>query len=76
MQVAGAQPQLEIPIPEYDWRNGNPDEFHQTFVKTPHPVVLRGFLTVNEYKESYYDGPLTIAVGYTTVRSIIMRLSV
>ena len=34
----------EIPIPEYDWRNGSPEEFFETFVKRPHPVVLRGFM--------------------------------
>ncbi len=37
-----------IPIPEYDWKNGSPEEFHQTFVKRPHPVVLRGFLKGRE----------------------------
>ncbi len=37
----------KIPIPEYDWKNGSPDEFYNTFVKSPHPVVLRGF-----YKDS------------------------
>ena len=30
-----------IKVPEYDWKNGSPDEFYQTFVKRPHPVVLR-----------------------------------
>ncbi len=34
----------EIPIPEYDWKNGDPDTFFKTFVKRPHPVVLRGFM--------------------------------
>ena len=34
----------EVPIPEYDWRNGSPEEFYASFVKTPHPVVLRGFM--------------------------------
>jgi len=34
----------EVPIPEYDWKNGDPETFYQTFVKTPHPVVLRGFM--------------------------------
>ena len=31
-------------VPEYDWKNGNPEVFYQTFVKRPHPVVLRGFM--------------------------------
>lgn len=31
------------PIPEYDWKNGNPDEFYQRYIKTPMPCVLRGF---------------------------------
>jgi hypothetical protein len=34
----------EMKIPEYDWKKGNPEEFYQTFVKRPHPVVLRGFM--------------------------------
>ena len=33
----------EIPLPEYDWKNGNPKDFMEKFVKTPQPVVLRGF---------------------------------
>ena len=33
-----------IKVPEYDWKNGSPDEFYETFVKRPHPVVLRGFM--------------------------------
>lgn len=34
----------EVPIPEYDWKNGNPQEFYNLFVKKPHPVILRGFM--------------------------------
>jgi hypothetical protein len=34
----------EIAIPEYDWKKGTPEEFYQTFVKRPHPVILRGFM--------------------------------
>jgi hypothetical protein len=34
----------DIAIPEYDWKNGNPEEFYRTFVARPHPVVLRGFM--------------------------------
>ncbi len=34
----------EIPIPEYDWKNGDPETFHKTFVARPHPVILRGFM--------------------------------
>ena len=33
-----------IKVPEYDWKNGSPEEFYKTFVKRPHPVVLRGFM--------------------------------
>lgn len=33
----------DIPLPEYDWENGDPDEFYELFVATPMPVVLRGF---------------------------------
>jgi hypothetical protein len=33
-----------LPIPEYDWKKGNPQEFYDTFVKRPHPVVLKGFM--------------------------------
>ncbi len=43
----------EIQIPEYDWKNGNPDEFYNTFVKTPHPVVLRGFIKDTPLTKEY-----------------------
>lgn len=33
-----------IPIPEYDWRNNDPETFFQTFVTRPHPVILRDFM--------------------------------
>ena len=36
--------QSEVPIPEYDWKNGTPQEFYDTFVVRPHPVILRGFM--------------------------------
>jgi hypothetical protein len=36
--------QREVPIPEYDWENGDPETFYKTFVLRPHPVVLRGFV--------------------------------
>ena len=36
--------QRKMPIPEYDWQNGDPETFYQTFAKRPHPVVLRGFM--------------------------------
>lgn len=36
--------ETDIPIPEYDWENGSPEEFHELFVKQAHPVVLRGFM--------------------------------
>lgn len=34
----------EIPIPEYDWKNGDPETFYKTFAVRPHPVILRGFM--------------------------------
>ena len=45
----------DIPIPEYDWRNGNPDEFYETFVKKPHPVILRGFLNGRDIMKYTFD---------------------
>lgn len=30
-------------IPEYDWKNGSPEEFHDLYVKNPKPVILRKF---------------------------------
>ncbi|HZX20132.1 MAG TPA: cupin-like domain-containing protein [archaeon] len=33
-----------IPLPEYDWKKGNAEDFFENWVKNPHPVVLRGFL--------------------------------
>ncbi len=45
-----------MPIPEYDWKNGNPKEFYETFVKRPHPVILRGFMKdTNLIKEFSFD---------------------
>lgn len=35
-----------IPIPEYDWQHGSPEEFHKLFVKSTHPVILRNFMKV------------------------------
>ena len=44
-KAAGHTPDAsEVPIPEYDWKNGSPDEFYETFVRRPHPVILRGFM--------------------------------
>ncbi len=34
----------QIPIPEFDWKNRNPEEFNRLYGQHPHPVVLRGFL--------------------------------
>mmetsp|Transcript_4152 Transcript_4152/g.9298 ORF Transcript_4152/g.9298 Transcript_4152/m.9298 type:complete len:421 (-) Transcript_4152:639-1901(-) len=36
--------QRDVAIPEYDWKNGDPDTFYKTFAVRPHPVVLRGFM--------------------------------
>jgi hypothetical protein len=36
--------QRKMPIPEYDWKNGDPETFFKTFAIRPHPVVLRGFM--------------------------------
>eukprot|EP01035_Chromulina_nebulosa_P030476 gene30476-40492_t len=38
----------EVPIPEFDWKNGDPEVFYKTFVARPHPVVLRGFMAGTE----------------------------
>jgi len=43
VEVHGIVQTEEMPLPEYDWRNGSPEDFHQKFVVTPMPVVLRGF---------------------------------
>jgi hypothetical protein len=31
--------QRDMAIPEYDWKNGDPDTFYKTFAVRPHPVV-------------------------------------
>ena len=50
-----------IKVPEYDWKNGSPEEFYQTFVKRPHPVVLRGFMKgealLKDYRDVLKSGP-------------------
>ncbi|MDZ4689590.1 MAG: cupin-like domain-containing protein [Planctomycetaceae bacterium] len=38
----------EIPLPEYDWRKGSPEEFYDRYVRTPMPVVLREFALQTE----------------------------
>ncbi len=40
-------------MPEYDWKNGSPDEFYHTFIKKPHPVVLRGFFKGRKLMNDY-----------------------
>ncbi|MGB2445819.1 MAG: cupin-like domain-containing protein, partial [Schleiferiaceae bacterium] len=30
-------------VDEYDWKNGSPEDFYEKYVKTPKPVILRGF---------------------------------
>ncbi len=44
-----------IPVPEYNWRNGSPIEFYETYVKRPHPVILRGFMKGTELMDLTFD---------------------
>ncbi len=44
-----------IPLPEYDWKNGSPAEFFKLYVKTPHPVVLRGFNEGQDIMKNNFD---------------------
>ncbi len=44
-----------IPVPEYDWKKGSPQEFYETYVKNPHPVILRNFMEGTELLECTYD---------------------
>lgn len=51
--------QRDMPIPEYDWKNGSPEVFYKTFAERPHPVVLRGFMKDTELlKELNWDSVL------------------
>jgi hypothetical protein len=34
----------DIPLPTWDWKTGDPEEFYEKFVKHPHPVLLKGFM--------------------------------
>ncbi len=43
----------EVQVPEYDWQNGNPREFYETYVKKGHPVVLRGFMKDSRLTKDY-----------------------
>ena len=56
-----------IPIPEYDWKNGNPEEFYNTYVKRPHPVILRGFLKGTKIMEEYTFDKMVEKFGEETV---------
>lgn len=55
MKESGYKPQ-EIPIPEFDWRNGKPEDLYKNFIRRPHPVILRGFLEGTDIlKEFTFD---------------------
>jgi len=59
IEAAGfTEAQRSIPIPEYDWASGDPETFYKTFVKRPHPVILRGFMA---------DQPLLKELGWDSV---------
>lgn len=40
--------QRKMPMPEYDWQNGDPETFFNNFAVRSHPVVLRGFMKDTE----------------------------
>ncbi len=44
-----------IPVPEYDWEKGNPQEFYETYVKRPHPVILRNFMKGSKLMDLSFD---------------------
>ncbi len=44
-----------IPVPEYDWKKGSPQEFYETYVKNPHPVILRNFMEGTDLLKYTYD---------------------
>ena len=52
MKESGYKPKA-IPIPEFDWKNGNPENLYKNFIKRPHPVILRGFLKGSELLKEY-----------------------
>ena len=56
-----------IPIPEYDWKKGNPEEFYKTFVERPHPVILRGFLKGTKLMQDYTFDKIVERFGEETV---------
>jgi len=43
----------EVALPEYDWQNGNPEEFYERYIKTPMPVVLRGYALQTDAARSW-----------------------
>ncbi len=56
-----------IPIPEYDWKSGSPNEFYETFTKRPHPVVLRGFLEGTDLLDDFTFDKVVERFGEETV---------
>jgi len=69
-----------IPLPEYDWRNGSPEDFYRKFVATPQPVLLRGFgLQTDAVKKWSFDyildkcGDVEVSLN-TTERDWVGRL--
>lgn len=41
------------PLPEYDWRNGNAEDFYAKYIQTPQPVVLRGYALQTDAVKSW-----------------------
>ncbi len=70
-----------MPVPEYDWKNGSPQEFRRLFVDSPHPVLLRGFakeqslvrqFTFDKILEKYGEEDILMSInGNTEVHNLI-----
>jgi lysine-specific demethylase 8 len=64
-QVAATHPvqTVEHPIPEFDWQNRSADDFFENFVKTPMPVVLRGYALQTEAAKTWTFDNILDRVG-------------
>ncbi|GAX20357.1 hypothetical protein FisN_9Hh069 [Fistulifera solaris] len=43
-----------LKLPEYDWKNGSPEDFYEKFVKNPRACILRG-ITKDKMEEFSFD---------------------
>jgi len=67
LRKKGKPDPIELPIPEYDWENGSPEEFVEQYMRRPFPVVLRGFSKASGAVENFKFDTLLERFGHEKV---------